>query len=270
MKIAISNIAWESHEEEAVAEVMQDLGIQGVEIAPTKIWRSPLSADSSEILSYRKFWESRGIQIVAMQSLLFGKPELTIFQNPENRQATFDYLSKIIQLGSNLGAKVLVFGSPKNRRVENLELKEAEEIAISFFHDLGQVAASNGMVFCIEPNPVAYSCNFVTNFQQGLDLVNQVNSNGFGLHLDAAAMTLSEENIETAIEKSIAKLCHFHISEPYLAPVGTGNVAHQLCAQTLGKQKYHGWTSIEMKAQSQDANIANVTKALQTAIEYYG
>ncbi|HEY9874329.1 MAG TPA: sugar phosphate isomerase/epimerase family protein [Candidatus Obscuribacterales bacterium] len=270
MKIAISNIAWQISEEESVAKVMQQLNIKGVEIAPTKIWNNPLSAKDSDIYDYRAFWKSRGIQIVAMQSLLFGRPDLTIFQDSENRKETFEYLLGMVELGSKLGVKNLVFGSPKNRRVENLGQKEAEEIATSFFYNIGQVAHKNGVMFCIEPNPSVYGCDFITTSKQALDLVEQVNSDGFGLHLDAAGMTLSEEDIDIAIKLSCKKLCHFHISEPQLEIVGTGIVNHSLFAKELDNQKYEGWASIEMKAQSQDSNIINVTKALTTAVEYYG
>ena len=37
-RLAVSNIAWEPHEDDAVAEVLRREGVTGVEIAPTK-WR---------------------------------------------------------------------------------------------------------------------------------------------------------------------------------------------------------------------------------------
>ena len=41
MKLAVSNIAWEPDEDEAVYTLMQKYGVTGVEIAPTKIWDRP-------------------------------------------------------------------------------------------------------------------------------------------------------------------------------------------------------------------------------------
>jgi sugar phosphate isomerase/epimerase len=161
MKIAISNIAWQVEEEELMAQIMQELNIKGVEIAPTKIWDSPLLAPDEQIQSYQNFWQSRGIQIVAMQALLYGRPDLTIFQDAQKRKETFEYLSGMVELGSKLDARVLVFGSPKNRSIGNLEFQEAEEIALSFFYNLGEVAARHGVMFCIEPNPTVYNCDFI-------------------------------------------------------------------------------------------------------------
>jgi sugar phosphate isomerase/epimerase len=65
-------------------------------------------------------------------------------------------------------------------------------------------------------------------------------------------------------------MCHFHISEPFLAPVGEGKVDHKSFANILAELNYQGWKSIEMKAQNPDSNIENVTEALKTAIQYYG
>ena len=53
MKIAISNIAWQIEEEPAIANLLQQLNIKGVEIAPTKIWQNPLTTTDAEIKKYR-------------------------------------------------------------------------------------------------------------------------------------------------------------------------------------------------------------------------
>jgi sugar phosphate isomerase/epimerase len=129
MKIAISNIAWQIEEEPAIANLLQQLNIKGVEIAPTKIWQNPLTATDAEIKNYREFWQGYGIEIVAMQALLFGRNDLTIFESKEKRQATLSYLYKIIELGNKLGVNVLVFGSPKNRTIGDLPEAEVQKIA---------------------------------------------------------------------------------------------------------------------------------------------
>lgn len=270
MKIAISNLAWQAKEEAQIAEVMQHFNIQGVEIAPTKIWQFPLLATNEEISSYQKFWQSKNIKIIALQSLLFGRNDLTIFENINKRQETLNYLARMLELGAKLGAKVLVFGAPKNRQIGNLTNQEAQEIAQVFFYELGEIAAKYGLSFCIEPNPTIYNCDFITNSQAGLELVKQINSHGFGLHLDSAAMTLSEENIVAQLKICHNYLCHFHISDPYLQLIGKGEVDHKIFAQTLVNLGYQNWVSIEMKALDESDNISSVTVALKNAIKYYG
>lgn len=168
MKIAVSNIAWQLAEEEAIAQIMQALEIKGVEIATTKLWSSPSVATKNDIEDYKNFWQSKNIEIVAMQALLFGRPDLTIFAKAEKRQETFTYLVETIELGSKLGAKVLVFGAPKNRKIGGLNYEQTQEIAVEFFHKIGELAANLGINFCIEPNPQVYDCDFITDSRRVL------------------------------------------------------------------------------------------------------
>lgn len=269
MKIAISQIAWQISEEETIAQLLQQYYIRGVEIAPTKIWPSPLTATDSEISAYRQFWNRYDVKIVAMQALLFGQPDLKVFTNRETRQHTFNYLAGMVELAAKLGATRLVFGSPKNRSIGNLETQVAWEIAVEFFSGLGTLATQKDIVFCIEPNPTVYHCDFINTSQQGLELVKAVNSPGFGLHLDAAAMTLNQEHIESALQQAMPQLCHFHISEPYLASVGNPEVNHARFGATLNQLNYSGWRSIEMRAADSVDNSQVITQALETAIQYY-
>lgn len=269
MNISISNIAWDLDEDEAVAEVLRDQGISGVEIAPSKIWPQPLAASDREIEAYRAFWESRGIRIVAMQSLLFGRSDLTIFQSAEKTRETLNYLKGIIRLGNKLGAHALVFGSPKNRRVETLSQAEIDRIALPFFQRIGETAMQNELAFCIEPNAPLYECDYVQTSREGLDLVRSVGSEGFRLHLDAAAMTLCGEEIEEALSDSLPLMSHFHVSEPHLSPIGSGVVDHFLFATILRKLDYSKWVSIEMRATAKATHLESVRSALEFVRRLY-
>jgi len=162
-----------------------------------------------------------------------------------------------------------VFGSPKNRLVGNMDREQSEATAIEFFRKVGQSAQGTGLVFCIEPNPETYGCDFVTTSAEGRNLVAKVDHPGFGLHLDAAGMTMSQENVEQELEKSVPQLCHFHISEPNLQPIGADGVDHALFASTLSKQGYDRWFSVEMRAPGDTENVSGVEKALQVVQNYY-
>ena len=272
MKLAISNIAWNSDQEQSAARILERAGITGLEIAPGRVAPAPAEASAAEITRYRDFWNSHGIRIVAMQALLFGAPPFQLFGPEESRQGMRDYLEKIIRLGGQLGAKSLVFGSPKQRQRQQMPLEQAQEIAINFFRHLGHVAQEAGTCLCVEPNPTYYECDFVTQSDQALDLVNQVDHPGFGLHLDAAALRLAGENARSALEKAGSMIRHFHISEPDLAALGAdhpnGNPNHQDCAAALKALGYDHWLSIEMRAGQQP--LKQVEAALSFAKEAYG
>ena len=248
MRFAVSNIAWPREQDAAVAGVLSEFGIEGIEIAPTKIWANPLTATDAEIADYRQFWNERGIAIVAAQALLFGKPELTVFESAETRQRTLEYLVGIVRLCARHGAGALVFGSPKNRRIDELAKPEAQRIAIEFFTRLGEIAENSGTCIAMEANPPEYGADFVTRSSEAIDLVETVNRSGFRLHLDTGCMTLANDPIGATFDRGLALMKHFHVSEPNLDPPGSsGRVDHEAFALELQRKGYSGWVSLEMR-----------------------
>lgn len=270
MTLVVSNIAWPADEEPDVAVALADLGISAVEIAPTKVFPDPLGASHGEIERYLSSWERHGISVVAFQSMLFGRPELTIFDDPSTRRLTYERLRGFIELAGRMRAGVLVFGSPKNRIVPTgMGEEEALDIATEFFSALGDDAFDNGTVLCIEPNPEAYDCNFVTTSSQGAELVARVNSLGFGLHLDVAAMTLAYENVAEAITAQ-PDIRHFHASAPQLGELEETEVDHAAAAWALRRIRYAGHVSIEMRPGDPGESVARVSRAVALARRYYG
>ena len=269
MKLAVSNLAWPPADEPAVASALDDLAVTGVEIAPTVLWPRPLEAAASELDRCRRTWASRGIGIVAIQSLLFGRPDLTIFEAAETRRATLDYLTGMIRVAAALGARVLVFGSPGNRRVGQLPREEAGMIAEDFFRSVGEAAAAHGVIFAIEPNPPEYGCDFVTTSAEGAALVRAVDHPGFGLHLDSGGLTLAAEPLDERLSACADLVRHFHVSEVNLALIGTGSVAHDEIGAALRRVHYDGWISIEMKAAPGEESAARVRRAVSAARAAY-
>lgn len=268
MKFSISNIAWDEEEDSSIKKILIDHCIDGVEIAPSKIWKNPIKAKNNDLIEYKKFWCKDGLNIISLQALLFGRPDLLIFKNNKRRE-TLDYLKKVIKIGSKLGAKILVFGAPKNRKIHELDTSKANQIAADFFYNLSKFAYEHSLIFCIEPNPIVYDCDFITNTKQGIDLVNEVNHPGFGLHLDSAGMTLSGEDIQDSLKKAIPYLKHFHISSPYLSEIDKISVNHNLFSKILKKNNYQNYLSVEMKAGLGKSNLDTVKNNLKLVKTIY-
>jgi sugar phosphate isomerase/epimerase len=245
MRLAISNIAWPTGADAEALPLLKEHGVAGVELALTKIWPEPLAATAEELDKYRAWLESRGLSIVALQALLFGKPDLLLFGSPSAREAMHDYLVEIIRRAARLGAGALVFGSPGNRKHGNLDSAAAFAVAIPFFRRLGEVAAQHGVAVCIEPNPPAYGCDWITTVREAIELVDAVSSAGFGLHLDSAGMHLAGDGA-AAVLAAGSRVRHFHASAPFLEGVSSGDVPHGEYAAALADQGHRGWVSIEM------------------------
>lgn len=269
MKLAISNIAWNPEDESTVIGWLKQFGVKGLEIAPTKIWQDPTQYKVEEALACKQSWSEHGLELVAMQSLLFGRANLVLFQDEVAREALKQYLFVIIELAGVLGTKKLVFGSPKNRLAGKLSKQEQIQIAAPFFYELGEHAMKHNVLFCIEPNAKEYGCDFVTNTDEAIELLEIVNHKGFQLHLDAAVMTMNGENYVQVIQRAIPHLAHFHISEPFLNLIGSEHTNHHAIFAALVKNQYSNWVSIEMKNGLSESNSQSVRKSLEFVTQIY-
>ena len=271
MKIAISNIAWDRSEDDAVAKLMQSLVVKGLDIAPGKLSDNPVAMSEDEVRTYVDFWAMHDVQIVGMQSMLYGHPELRIFDDEETRQQTIDYLKQIILLAEAAGVGPMVFGSPKNRQIGDLPLNQAIDIALDFFGELATFAHQHHTVLCLEPNPPHYNCDFINTANQAIDFVERIDHPGFRLHLDSAIMSMNNEPIETTLENALPCLAHFHISEPQLGLVtAASEVEHQRFATCLRRFDYQQWVSIEMRGGWSTTDAESVEQALGFVTQIYG
>lgn len=270
MNFAVSNIAWEPEHDVVVREIFEEQGVRGVELAPTKVFADPLAASEQEWQDYRSKWADHGIEVVALQALLFGRPDLVLFEDAERRAATLEHLRGMARVGAALGVHTLVFGSPKNRQVGSMEPGKAREIAVSFFRQVGDAASEHGVVVCIEPNPRAYGCDFITTSAEGLELVRAVDRRGFGLHLDAAALSLGGEDADEAIRRCAGEIHHFHASEPQLSPLGEGGVDHDGTAAALRAIDYDRWVSVEMRHDPGRDTAREMRRVVEYLCRVYG
>lgn len=270
MRLGVSNIAWDTAEDGVISQLFAAFNVRGLEVAPTKAWPCPLEVSESELYEFREFWESRGIQIIAAQSLLYGRADLQLFDGTENRVAMLHYLEGIVGVISRVGARAAVFGSPKNRVRGDLPLNAAKEIAAAFFSELAEAAHRQGVVVCLEANVPAYRCDFIQTTEDALEMVKLVNRPGFKLQLDIGTMIANSENFEETIDKVFDFIGHLHISEPGLAPIGTVERGpHRRIATSLRNLDYKGWASIEMKSGEGESNEAALRSALAFVRDVY-
>lgn len=257
MKLAISNIAWEKHDDPKILKKLKSYDVEGIEVAPTKIWANWDGATPHNAEAYRKQMANEGFVIPAMQAILFGRHDLQIFE-PECHTFFLEHIKFVADLSAGLGAKVLVLGAPKNRRRGQIAMSQAVEIAREFLCQAGEICSSRGCCIGLEHNPVEYGCDFITNVADARELVDLVNHKGVQLHLDSAGIHMCGGEI-TEIIKNAGPFVHYHISEPMLEPIQNCDVDHANAFNALKEINYAGWVSIEMK---QPPKFAKVERSL--------
>ncbi len=260
MKLAVSSLAWAPSDDADVRALLTRKHVVAIEVAPLKYWPGAPAVDGRTLSEFRSRWAEAGIEIVALQAILFGMPELQLFGTPEQQVAIERHLVGMIEVASHLGARVIVLGAPKNRLRGAVGFEEAIVSCAPLLRRVAVTAAGRDCSICIEANPPRYGGDFVCTLAEGIRLVEAVDHPGFGLHLDAGATAINGESDDAIVEAArIAR--HFHVSEIDLVPVGSGTVDHDRLAGLLSRGGYGGALSIEMRPS------ADVLGSIETAID---
>lgn len=245
MKLSISNIAWEDSELNIYLDLLKKLGCDGIEIAPSCIWSEPVSATMEERKKLRELISNHGLEVVGFHALLYTHPELKIFDGKEAYEKTVDYVKSLSRLCGDLGGRVMVFGSPRNRERGRRDLEECLSIASEFFYSLAIEAERYNVFICIEP--LQQNCDFTTTSLEGLNLVKQVSHPNFRLHLDVRAMQEAGEDYCDIFSKCTDVLEHVHVGDTNLSPPGYDGFNHSSIGTALKKTGYNKYVSIEMR-----------------------
>lgn len=269
MRLSISNIAWQPEEDQRIATLLEQHQIDAIDIAPGKYFSSPELATKAEIMAVKQWWHERGISIIGMQSLLFGTTGLNVFGDKASRSGLLTRLQAIFRIAGILGATRLVFGSPRNRDRHSLSDQEATDSAIQFFQQAANYAADEGALLCLEPNPVCYGANFMTNSQETALVVKAVNHPALRMQLDTGAITINQEDVAQVLNSYAALIGHVHASEPQLVPLGDNGTDHGKMASALAQSLPKAIVTIEMLATETEPALQSISRALHVAIQAY-
>ena len=117
LKLAISNIAWDKADDEAVYAAMQQNGFTGLEIAPTRIFPEYPYENLTGAALFGGYLLNRwGFHVPSMQSIWYGQTG-NIF-DPVQAEELLDYTAEAFQFAHTINCPSLVFGCPKNRRLD--------------------------------------------------------------------------------------------------------------------------------------------------------
>lgn len=269
MRLAISNIAWDIDEDEAVAQLLNRFSIDAIDIAPGKYFPQLDKASDENISRVKAWWMERGIEITGMQALLFGTSGFNVFGSIKTQDALLEHLKAVCRVGGGLGATRLVFGSPKNRDRSGLSDQEALDVAIPFFRKLGDIAQTWGVTICLEPNPACYGANFMTTSQETANVVRKVAHPAIRMQLDTGALTINQEDPLAVLRDCANLIGHVHASEPNLVPLGDGGTVHARMAVALDQYLPQHVVSIEMVATKEEPHLDAMERALEVATRHY-
>ena len=229
-------------------EIASEIGYAGLEIAPASICDNPHLMSKADRAAIKAAANDRGLAVTGLHWLLAGYPELSITSpHKETLDSTQKVLLGLVELCADLGGRVLVHGSPGQRKVEG----EVDDVLLGrvaeFFQPIAARAGELGVIYCIEPLS-RHETNFINTFDEACDLVARVGSPAFKTMIDTSAAGLTEiEAVPDLITRAVATgdVAHIQLNDTNRGAPGTGNDDFAAIIKAIKKSGYNGDLAIE-------------------------
>ena len=259
MNLTISNLSWDFSDNELITKLLKKKKISFIEFSPDLLLNNNFKKINK--LKIKKFWDSKSIKLYSMQSILYNIENAYLFGNSIQRKNFLEEIKKKISLSKYFGTKIIVFGSPKNRKTFNKKKFLLNKYSIQIFKKIANYSKKKNILFCLEANPKIYKSEYLNYTIEAIKLIKKINNSHLRINLDLSTMIANKENIEKIVGENINLIKHAQVSVPYLSDIFKFKKEIKKFIKILKKNNYKSAISIEM-LKNKKTNIAEIEKRI--------
>jgi sugar phosphate isomerase/epimerase len=226
--------------------ILSGIGYQGVEVAPG-FSNIPLTTDGLDLArQMRDVAQDAGLYITGLHWLLSSYDDLSITE-PDKRAATTEVLRKMVTMNAALEGRVMVHGSPNQRKIAGLDLKTATQNAVEIFKEIADHAAAHDMVYCFEPLDSSQT-EFMNTVADAAELVDLVANSAFQTMIDASSAGLEEKDSVADLIRAWGNsgyIGHIHLNDTNRSVPGAGSDPFDEIVSAIHDVGWTGGVSIE-------------------------
>jgi D-psicose/D-tagatose/L-ribulose 3-epimerase len=173
-RFAICNETFEGWPWERVCSFVAETGYQGVEIAPFTFAESVADVSPTRRREIRQAAADAGLEIVGLHWLLASPKGLHVHTRDEGlRRKTVDYLRALVDFAGDIGAGVMIFGSPAQRRLEDGDREGAWARTQDSYRQVLPLLQERGVLLCQESLP-APEADFIMTAAEAARMVREL------------------------------------------------------------------------------------------------
>ena len=234
---AFQAVAFKGDFEANVAKIA-GWGYDGVELAV----RDPSLVNAGEL---ERVISSHNLVVPAIGTgQAWGEEGLSFTSDDEKvREAAIERISSHIPLAAHLDA-IVILGLIRGITPEGQTHEKSMEYLVEAIQACAAAAAGTGVRFALEPMN-RYETDLIHSATQGLDLIERVGADNFGLLLDTFHMNIEEAEIEDSIRAVGDRIFHFHVADSNRWHPGAGHLDFRSILDVLGSTGYDGFVSGE-------------------------
>ena len=248
MRIALCNEVIRDLPFERQCAFARAVGYDGLEIAPFTLGDEPHVLPTTRRAELRRVAADAGIAITGLHYLMIAPKGLSITSSdPSQRARTIDVMRRLCDLAADLGAKILVHGSPAQRTLEPGREADGRNWGAECFAAVAETAAKAGVTYCIEPL-AAPDNQFVHTVAEAAAIVRAVASPALRTMVDCAAAARAESQaIPELLRQWLPSglIAHIHLNDPNRRGPGQGELAFAPILRTLSEGSYAGMAAVE-------------------------
>lgn len=248
MRISLCNEVVANMPFERQCAFARAVGYDGIEIAPFTLTDDPMRLPASRPAEWRRAAADAGIAITSLHYLLRAPTGLSITSaDTSQRRRTVEVMRALCTLAGELGARVLVHGSPDQRALAPGDENESRKRAIECFAAMAEPASQAGAVYCIEPLARG-TTRFINTVAEAAEIVRAIDSPSVRTMIDCSAAGVAEaEPIPELIRRWVPTgvLGHIHFNDPNRRGPGEGSLAFAPIIAALTASGYAGNAAVE-------------------------
>jgi sugar phosphate isomerase/epimerase len=246
MRIALCNEVLAGLPFEAQARLAAALGYDGLEVAPfTLDAETPHLLPAARRAALRRIAEGEGAPITSLHWLLVAPAGLSITSaDAAIRARTLDVMERLIALAADLGARLLVHGSPRQRAVTGPgDAGRAEEAMAK----AGEWAGRCGLTYCLEPLDRGQT-NWATTLEEAAGIVARIANPALRTMVDVCASGNGElESVPELLRRFVPGgwIAHVHLNDRNRRGPGQGGDRFGPILAALAETGYRGFAAVE-------------------------
>jgi D-psicose/D-tagatose/L-ribulose 3-epimerase len=248
MKISLCNEVIAELPFDKQCDLMKKLGYDGVEIAPVTLSEEPHLLPEARRKEIVKIAGDAGLPITSLHYLMVAPKGLSITaKDSAVRTKTFEVMRGLVELAADLGAKLLIHGSPAQRQYEPGDELGGFKRGVEYFAAAGEAAQKSGVTYLLEPLASGHT-PFVNSVEEAVKIVRELGSPGLRTMLDCSSAGLSEkESVPELLKKWMPSgmIAHVHFNDPNRRGPGEGAMKFGPIVEALRATNYSGIAAIE-------------------------
>ncbi len=248
MRISLCSEVLADHDFARQCELAKQMGYDGLEVAPVTLSSEPHLLPAERRKEIRRIAEDAGVPVTGLHYLLRAPEGMSITSTDAAvRARTVDVIRRLIALSHDLGGKVIVHGSPAQRRLEPGHEQESYRYGVECWVAIAKDAEDAAVTYCVEPlhQPDA---NFVNTVEEAAAIVRQIGSPAVRTMIDCSAASIWEkQSVPDLIRQWMPSglIAHIHFNDPNRRGPGDGALAFGPIITALRETGYTGNAAIE-------------------------